>query len=234
MEFYTLLILGCVIGMQHALEADHLAAVAALSDKRNSRRALVLRGSVWGLGHTITLLTICGALLMFGKSISERTEAMLEFAVGIMIIALGINVLVKLFRQRPHFHLHRHKHGDQHIHLHTHNDDLPHDRSTHAHEHSQLGLRRALVVGMVHGAAGSAGLLILAAAAESLGHAIGYVLAFGTGSIIGMGALTFVVSYPLQWMERCATWVSTTALAGVGCAAVIIGGSLLGQSWEVL
>ena len=82
MEFYTLLLLGGLIGMQHALEADHLAAVAALSDKRSSRRALVLRGSAWGLGHTITLLTICGALLLLEETISPHTEAMLEFAVG--------------------------------------------------------------------------------------------------------------------------------------------------------
>ena len=70
MEYYPLIIFGCIIGMQHALEADHLAAIAALNTGSNSRRALVLRGSVWGLGHTVTLLTICGVFLLFDKSIS--------------------------------------------------------------------------------------------------------------------------------------------------------------------
>ena len=235
MEFSTLLILGVVIGMQHALEADHLAAVAALSEKRSSRRALVLRGGAWGLGHTITLLTICGALLLLGETISARTEAMLEFAVGTMILLLGISVLHKVWRRRPHFHIHRHSEGKTHLHVHTHAEDgAPHRDSTHQHEHHTLGLRRALLVGMVHGAAGSAGLLILAAAANSVVQATSYVVAFGAGSIIGMAGLTFIVSFPLRWMERCANWVNTTAFVSIGCAALVIGGNLLANSWSVL
>ena len=91
-----------------------------------------------------------------------------------------------------------------------------------------------LLVGMMHGAAGSAGLLILAAAANSIPQAIAYVAAFGAGSIIGMAALTFVVSYPLRWMERCANWVNTAAFVGIGCLAIIIGSNLLGHSWSIL
>ncbi|MDH3350371.1 MAG: sulfite exporter TauE/SafE family protein [Gammaproteobacteria bacterium] len=234
MEFYPLLLLGGLIGMQHAFEADHLAAVAALSESRSSRRALILRGSIWGLGHTITLLTICGALLLLGETIKPHTEAMLEFAVGVMIILLGINVLYKVWRRRPHFHIHEHDAGEQHMHVHLHEGNLPHSESRHSHEHYNLGLRRALLVGVVHGAAGSAGLLILAAAANSVPQAIGYVLAFGAGSILGMAALTFVVSYPLRWMERCANWVNTTTFVGIGCAAIFVGGTLLSQSWSVL
>ena len=223
MEFISLLIFGGLIGMQHALEADHLAAVAALDGRRSSRRALILRGSAWGLGHTITLLTICGALLILDEVISERTEAMLEFGVGAMIILLGMNMFVTLWRRRPHFHIHQHV-----------ADQVPHRASPHQHKHASLGLSRALLVGMVHGAAGSAGLLILAAAAKSVPEALAYVLAFGTGSILGMAALSFVVSYPLRWMERCANWVSTSAFAVIGCAAIAIGANLLGQSWNLL
>lgn len=235
MDFVSLLIFGGLIGMQHALEADHLAAVAALGGRRSSRRALLLRGSVWGLGHTITLLTICGALLLLGEVISARTEAMLEFAVGAMIILLGLNMFVTLWRRRPHFHIHQHSHGERHMHVHSHVEDpAPHPASPHDHKHQSLGLRRALLVGMVHGAAGSAGLLILAAAAKSVPEAMAYVVAFGTGSILGMATLSFVASYPLRWMERCANWVSTTAFVGIGCAAIAIGANLLGQSWNLL
>ena len=235
MEFFSLLLFGCLIGMQHALEADHLAAVAALSEKRSSRRALVLRGGIWGVGHTITLLTICGALLLLGETIPPRAEAMLEFTVGIMIILLGLNVLLRIWRQRPHVHIHNHPDGAHHLHVHTHVDDAQsHAQSTHEHVHHSLGLGRALVVGMMHGAAGSAGLMILAAAANSVPQAAGYVLAFGAGSIIGMAALSFIVSFPLRWMERCATWVNRAAFVSVGCAAVVIGGSLIGQSWGAL
>jgi len=235
MELLTLLLFGCLIGMQHALEADHLAAVAALSEKRSSRRALALRGGVWGLGHTITLLTICGVLLLLGESISARTEAFLELAVGAMIILLGGNLLYKVWRKRPHFHVHHHRDGASHIHVHMHvGEDGAHNESSHEHRHHDLGLGRALLVGMMHGAAGSAGLLVLAAAADSITQAGAYVVAFGAGSIIGMATLSFVVSFPLRRLERCANWVNTATFVSIGCAAIIIGGNLIGQSWNVL
>ncbi len=235
MELLTLLLFGCLIGMQHALEADHLAAVAALSEKRSSRRALALRGGVWGLGHTITLLTICGVLLLLGESISARTETFLELAVGAMIVLLGGNLLYKVWRKRPHFHIHHHRDGASHIHVHMHvGEDGAHNESSHEHRHHDLGLGRALLVGMMHGAAGSAGLLVLAAAADSITQAAAYVVAFGAGSIIGMATLSFVVSFPLRRLERCANWVNTATFVSIGCAAIIIGGNLIGQSWNVL
>lgn len=230
MHYYSLLIFGLLIGMQHALEADHLAAVATLSKKRSSRRALVLRGSAWGLGHTVTLVSICGALMLLGETISPRTEAMLELGVGLMILLLGANVLRTLWRRRPHIHVHTHSEGQAHLHVHSHeNDEAGHD-----HEHHNLGLRRALCVGLVHGMAGSAGLLILATAASSMSEAFGYVIAFGVGSILGMAALSFVASYPLRWIERCANWVSTTAFVSIGAVAIVVGGNLIRNSWKVL
>ncbi|HEY5624760.1 MAG TPA: high frequency lysogenization protein HflD [Gammaproteobacteria bacterium] len=233
MGYYTLLLFGCLVGMQHALEADHLTAVAAMSTGRVSRRSLVLRGGFWGLGHTITLLAICGVLLVVGETIPPRAEAVLEGAVGIMLILLGASVLRSLWKRRPHFHVHEHGAGVRHIHWHAHGGEVPHSQSAHRHEHAELGLGRALTVGMVHGAAGSAGLLVLAAAADSVLNAIGYVLAFGAGSILGMAALSFVASFPLRFMERSAGWFNTAAVACIGCVAVVIGGGLLAESWSV-
>ena len=233
MEYFSLLLFGFIVGMQHALEADHLAAIATLSTGSTSRRVLLLRGGFWGLGHTITLLTICGLLLMFGESISARTASLLEFTVGVMIILLGANVLLKLFRKRMHFHVHRHGRGTFHVHVHSHaNDTAPHPESPHDHVHHNSGFVRALLIGMVHGAAGSAGLLVLAVAANTLVQAAGYVLAFGAGSILGMASMSFVASYPLRLMERCAMWLNTTAFACIGCAAIVIGSSLLGDGWR--
>jgi ABC-type nickel/cobalt efflux system permease component RcnA len=230
MQYYSLLIFGCLIGMQHALEADHLAAVATLSKKRSSHRALILRGSAWGLGHTITLVSICGALMLVGETISPRTEAMLELGVGLMILLLGANVLFSMWRRRPHIHVHKHSDGEPHLHVHSHESD----KANHDHEHHNLGLKRALCVGLVHGMAGSAGLLILATAASSIPEAFGYVIAFGIGSILGMAALSFVASYPLRWIERCANWVSTAAFVSIGVVALGVGGNLIRNSWNVL
>lgn len=232
MEHYTLLLLGCMVGMQHALEADHLAAVATLTSKPGSRRALVMRGAAWGLGHTATLLCISGALLLLGGKISPRIEAGLELAVGLMIVCLGLNVLYGALRSRPHVHVHEHAHGERHIHVHSHmGETIPHEQSRHAHAHDSLGLKRALLVGMMHGAAGSAGLLVLAAAAaESFVQALGYVAAFGIGSIAGMAALSFLASYPLNFIERYAKWLHRAAFVGIGCAAIVIGGHLMRES----
>jgi len=235
MEYYTLLLLGCLVGMQHALEADHLAAVAAMTTGRTSRKALVLRGSVWGLGHTITLLSICGLLLVFGEAISPRTEGLLELLVGLMLVLLGANVLRTLRTQRVHFHVHEHQGGVRHVHAHSHaQDDREHLRGEHRHGHRELGLGRALAVGMVHGAAGSAGLLVLAAAADSLLNAIGFVITFGLGSIMGMAALSFVAAYPLRLLERCASWFNTAVTVAIGSIAVIIGTRLFAQSLGAL
>ena len=232
MEFYTLLLFGGLVGMQHALEADHLAAMVAMNAGHTSRRALVLRGSLWGLGHTITLLTICGILLLWGGAIPPRTQSILELIVGIMIICLGANVLLRLWRQRPHFHFHQHESGIQHLHAHTHiQESVCHGKSDHKHNHKELGLARAVLVGMVHGTAGSAGLLVLTATAGSVINSIGYVLVFGLGSILGMAALSFVVSYPLGILEKCADWINNAAMATVGCAAIMIGIRIFTENW---
>lgn len=235
MEYYTLLLLGSLVGMQHVLDADHLAAMATMGTGGSSRRAVILRGSLWGLGHTITLLSICGVLLLWGGTISDRTQAMLQFAVGVMIVMLGANVLYRLWRKRPHFHFHQHETGVHHVHAHTHQDALlPHARDPHPHPHHSLGLGRATLIGMMHGTAGSAGLLVLAAGTDSVFNALGYVLAFGTGSILGMIVLSFVASYPLRFLEKNAGWVNTAGLASVGCAAVLIGFGLLVDNWAAL
>lgn len=234
-EYLTLLALGCMIGMQHAMEADHLAAVAALSNKTITRRALVLRGSMWGLGHTITLLSICGVLLLLGGTISSRAAATLEFLVGVMIVLLGFNVLRSVWVRRPHFHVHGHSKGERHLHLHTHESAREqHASDPHDHPHHELGLRRAMIVGMAHGAAGSAGLLIVAAVAESGLQAMGFILAFGLGSIAGMAFLTFCISFPARWMEQCAGWVNAVVFVTIGCTAIVIGGRLIGDNWSAI
>lgn len=235
MEYFTLVLFGCLIGMQHALEADHLAAVAALSKESSSRRSIVLRGGAWGLGHTITLLTICSALWFFGGVIPDSAAAMLEFVVGLMIVLLGINVIRTMRKRRLHVHVHQHDDGERHLHVHSHESEtVSHEESAHSHEHASRGAGRALVVGMVHGVAGSAGLMVLAAAAQSTVEALGFVTAFGFGSIVGMAALSFVASYPLRWIERGARWLNTAAYTSIAGFAIVVGATLMTESWAAL
>lgn len=218
---WVFLTLGFVIGMAHALEADHLAAVGAMLNRGEGPRAMMLRGAVWGAGHTLALLAICSAVLALGLTISGRTEAMLELAVGAMIAGLGLRVLWKLRRERVHIHVHEHD-GVRHIHAHSHAGEGAHRASAHAHGHAAT-----LGVGLVHGAAGSAGLLVLTVAAtDSLAQALAYFAVFGLGSLAGMAALTAAASVPLAMLERGATWMKTATALAIGGLAVWIGGAL--------
>ncbi len=235
MEIWSVLVFGMLVGMQHALEADHLAAVAAMSAKKSSRRQLVLRGAYWGLGHTLALFAICGAAILLGLAISERVEAVLEFCVGLMIILLGGHVLLTLFRRRIHFHVHQHG-GERHVHAHAHaGESADHNASPHAHAHPGGGFLKALVVGLVHGAAGSGGLLVLiVAVSQSTAWALFTVLSFGLGSIMGMATLSFVASYPLKILEKSAGWLNRAVMAAIGGFAVLIGSALVIENATML
>ena len=219
------LALGFLVGMQHALEADHLAAVGSMAvGSGGSKRRLALRGAVWGLGHTITLFAISAAVILLGLSLTERVAAGLEFAVGVMLVLLGLDVLRRMRRKRVHFHVHSH-HGRRHIHAHSHEGATrPHGADPHDHRHAMGFPLRAFFVGLVHGAAGSAGLLALAVAAtREAWLAVGYVALFGLGSIIGMAVLSFVAAWPLRAAERRAVWLHRGLSYGAAALAVFLG-----------
>lgn len=236
MEMWSLLAFGMVIGMQHALEADHLAAVAALSARKSTRRGLLLRGASWGFGHSIAIFAICGTIIVLGVTMSGRIEAILELGVGLMVAGLGANVLHKVIRRRIHFHLHDHGGGRSHFHAHSHQgENADHAASAHRHGHPEQDLLKALAVGLMHGAAGSGALLVLVvAAAKSAEIALAYVACFGLGSIIGMAVLSFVASFPLRAAERGAAWLNTATMATIGVFALLIGGDIVIDSWRAI
>jgi ABC-type nickel/cobalt efflux system permease component RcnA len=206
----TVLLFGLLFGMQHALEADHLAAVATLVTREKDTRRAVRQGVFWGLGHTLTLLLFGGVVMVIGVVLSERWVHGLEGAVGVMLVLLGLDLLRRLWRERVHFHAHTHAPAEaaasldiptaaQHFHAHSHRDDTtPHDRHQHRHEHRPLPLR-ALLVGMVHGLAGSAALVLLTLQ-QVRDPWIGllYVVLFGLGSVAGMAALSWAVALPMR------------------------------------
>ncbi|HEY0851358.1 MAG TPA: urease accessory protein [Bradyrhizobium sp.] len=220
---FGILGLGFLLGMQHALEADHIAAVSSIAARRSRVGDIVKHGLTWGLGHTLTLFVFAGLAILLGRAIPETVAKPIEAAVGIMLIGLGAHVLWRLWRDRVHFHRHGHADGTVHVHAHSHaGDPLPHDRASHVHEH---GFRwRTLLVGLMHGMAGSAALLVLAATqASSPAAGLGYIALFGVGSMIGMGALSAVIAVPLAVSARFLT-VANHALQGVvGIVTIAIG-----------
>ena len=232
------LALGFLIGMQHALEADHLAAVGAMAvGGRSSKRGLALRGAVWGLGHTITLFAICVAVILMGLTLTDQVAAALEFGVGIMLVLLGLDVIRRMRAKRVHFHVHTHDDGRPHIHAHSHQGaTTDHASDPHHHRHPTGFPFRALLIGLVHGAAGSAGLLALAVAAtQEAWAAVGYVAVFGLGSILGMAALSFVAAWPLGAAERHAKWLHRGLSIGAAALAIVLGADVMietaGTAW---
>lgn len=220
---FGILGLGFLLGMQHALEADHIAAVSSIAARRSNVRDIIRHGLTWGLGHTITLFVFAGTAILLGHVIPEHIAGPLETAVGIMLVGLGAHVLWRLWRDRVHFHQHRHSDGTAHLHIHSHGtDSVPHQNSRHDHEH---GFRwRSLLVGLMHGMAGSAALLVLVASqfASPL-HALLYILLFGIGSMLGMGALSAVIAVPLAVSARWLTWANRGLQAVVGIVTIAIG-----------
>ena len=215
--------LGFLLGMQHALEADHVAAVSSIAARRDDVADIVKHGLTWGIGHTLTLFVFAGAALVLDQAIPEHLERRVETAVGVMLVGLGAHVLWQLWRDRVHFHRHRHHDGTVHLHAHSHpGETMNHDRASHSHAH---GVRwRTLLVGLMHGMAGSAALLVLTVAqAPSAAVGLGYVALFGIGSMIGMGALSTVIAVPLALSARWLTWANRGLQAAVGSVTMAIG-----------
>jgi hypothetical protein len=220
---FGILGLGLLLGMQHALEADHIAAVSSIAARRSDVADIVKHGLTWGLGHTVTLFAFAGVAIVLGHAIPETLSRPLETGVGVMLVGLGGHVLWRLWNDRVHFHRHGHDDGTVHVHAHSHaGETTPHGLASHAHIH---GFRwRTLLVGLMHGMAGSAALLVLAVSqAPTPAVGLAYVALFGTGSMIGMGALSVAIAVPLAISARWLTLANRALQGAVGLVTIAIG-----------
>ena len=221
----SILTLGFLIGMQHALEADHLAAVSSSASEEKCAHRIVRHGVAWGIGHSITLLGFAGAAILLRGSISDWLVTGLEFVVGVMLVLLGSRVIYRLTRDKVHIHVHRHADGAVHLHAHSHRGERTSGHPEfHEHEHKDGFPLVTLCVGLTHGMAGSAALLILAmSSATSPILGLLYVAIFGAGSILGMAALSAVISVPLTYSARQMTGMHRALQALVGIGASTLG-----------
>ena len=220
----SILVLGFLIGMRHALEADHVAAVASLATQCSSVADTVRHGISWGLGHTITLFLFGTAALLMDSVMPENLAATLEFAVGIMLILLGLDVLRRMYKKQIHFHAHKHDGGVQHFHAHSHEKTTEHNETAHQHVHPKKLPRRALLIGLIHGMAGSAALILLTLnTTGSLATGMLYMGLFGIGSIGGMALLSFAIAIPLRRSAEGLSWVYNGLQISVGLATILVG-----------
>ena len=214
-DVITLGVLGFFLGMRHATDPDHVIAVSTIVSHQRSIGGAALIGILWGIGHTMTIVVVGGAIVVFGLVIPRRLGLTMELGVALMLIVLG---LINLRGMRcwirsqladgAGIHSHPHSHGD-YVHTHPHG----HEPASHGHGDNQtpqarldrtfgrLGLYQALrpvVVGLVHGMAGSAAiaLLVLGTIREPA-WALAYLLIFGLGTIVGMMLITATIALPV-------------------------------------
>ena len=226
---FSLLAVGFFLGMRHATDADHVIAISTIVSRQRSMRSAALIGAIWGIGHTLTVALVGGAIILFTIVIPPRLGLAMEFAVGVMLVLLGVlNLTGMNLWIRDNVSIapggHSHDPADPHGHTHAHGDYAHshvhgHGKAQHGHEEEQtpqawldrqlgsLGvyqLARPLIVGIVHGLAGSAAvaLLVLTAIEDPLWGMI-YLLLFGVGTVAGMVLITVAIAAPFAYsMER--------------------------------
>jgi ABC-type nickel/cobalt efflux system permease component RcnA len=225
----SILFFGFLLGIRHAVEADHIAAVASLSARTNTVWKGVQQGMAWGLGHTLTLFLFGSIVLFVANIVPEQIVRGIEFAVGIMLIILGGDVLRHVLRDRVHFHTHTHSSGERpdtrHFHAHSHKGEKKqqHNIASHQHTHSQGFPVRALLVGLMHGMAGSAALILLTLQTlTSPWLGLVYIAVFGIGSIAGMALFSIVIAVPLRAASHL-TFLYNGLQTTIGLATIALG-----------
>lgn len=210
MALASFLGLGFLIGMKHALEPDHLAAVATLAARDSNGTAALRQGVAWGLGHTLTLMLFGGVVLALGRNIPDRLAQVLDLMVGVMLIGLGADVL----RRLPPLV----------------SPSLA-DRAPHVEQpflaHRRWPLRAALI-GMMHGMAGSAAMILLSLhAVGSWVAGIAYILIFGAGSVLGMALLSILIALPMRATAGRLRWINSGLTVVVGGFSLLLGASVV-------
>jgi len=215
LELVTSTGLGSLLGMRHALEPDHLAAVTTLvAQERDGYRAAWL-GACWGAGHTLTLLLVGAALVMLRTQMPPAVANMFEFAVALMLVGLGVRAIVVAARQGATGAVHEHHHGPV-VHVHR-------GATAHIHVGAWTLARRPLLVGAVHGLAGSGALTALVLTTlPTTAAQLTYVGLFGLGSTLGMAALSGLLGWPLARLGTNQRLSRTVSLV-VGCASTLMG-----------
>ncbi len=188
MTLLAILALGFFLGMRHATDSDHVVAVTTIVSRERSPLAALWLGALWGLGHTATILVVGGAIVLFGWVIPPRVGLSMEFSVALMLIVLGVMNLSGALS------------GIKGAAAQAHHHDAGEAAVRHTHVRGRL---RPLVIGVVHGLAGSAAVaLLVLATIKTAGTALIYLTVFGAGTVAGMMLLTAAMSVPVRVLSR--------------------------------
>lgn len=226
-SLYAAFGLGLILGIKHALDADHLIAVSTIVSEHQSLKWASLIGAFWGLGHTTTLFVVGLLVIGLRLTISARLALGLEFLVALMLVILGASILWRSFRVEK-LHLHAHAHNPEtHAHFHIHGKT----EENHSHSHPFKSMRKPFLVGMVHGLAGSAALMLLVLTTIPAPLAgLAYILIFGVGSVGGMLILSSLIGLPFILTARRFSVLNRWIRVVAGVASICFG---LFLGWEI-
>lgn len=221
-QIIGILTTGFLLGIQHSFEPDHVAAVSTFATRAGGLKKSAWIGALWGLGHTSVLLLVGLLVLLFRISIPQAFSQFFEFLVGVMLLYLGLLLLKNIWIDKVH--IHKHHHGQtSHTHFHSHKKGAEHQ---HAH--------RSFFVGMIHGLAGSAGVvLLILASISSITEGVLFILTFGLGSILGMAASGMIISLPLI-LGVTRPQFGKHLTSAIALVSVSLGIKILGQNWIFL
>lgn len=235
---FALLGLGLVFGFKHATDVDHVVAVSTIASEHRNVWRSALVGGLWGAGHTASLVIVGVLVLVFRVAIPLPVANWLEFGVALMIIGLGVLAMTRVLRGRAAVHLHRHRHnGQSHVHIHFHERGTAHDgagvshlsnatqasSAPHSHAISRLGFK-PLLVGAMHGLAGSAALtLLVLTQIQSVWLGLLYLALFGIGSTFGMLLMSGLIGLPFAFSGRRLTRVNYGLQTIAGCLSIVFG-----------
>jgi hypothetical protein len=195
LELMTSSGLGSLLGMRHALEPDHLAAVTTLLTGERSRVKAAWLGACWGLGHTCSLFIVGAALVVLRAEMPVRATALFELGVAVMLVGLGVRAIYRAAREGSSGPVHEHHHGHL-VHVHS-------GASAHVHIGTWTLARQPLLIGAAHGLAGSGALTALVLSTlPTTAARLTYIVLFGLGSTLGMAALSGVLGWPLAHIGR--------------------------------
>lgn len=221
----TTLLVGLTLGMEHALDPDHVVAVSTMVSQHRTLGRSSLVGVFWGLGHTATLFLVGLAIILLRVRIPDWLPPFTEAAVGLVLLALGASIVKGYFTEKVHAHVHRHS-GEEHMHFHSH-------AGSEAHDHVHVGPRHrtSLLVGIVHGLAGSAALMLLVLASlRTPASGLLYILTFGIGSMVGMLGLSVLIGLPFTLTGRRHVEIHRKLRLTAGAGSAAYGFFLIGST----
>jgi high-affinity nickel permease len=200
LTLFSIVVIGFFLGMRHATDPDHVIAVTTIVSRQRSIGRAALIGAFWGLGHTITIFGVGTAIILFNVVIPTRLGLSMEFSVSLMLIVLGLWNLIGFLRAAPVIHSHSHTHGGL-VHSHSHSHPVDELWSEPPAKSGLYQYFRPLMIGIVHGLAGSAAVaLLILATIRNPTWAIIYLLIFGIGTIAGMMVITMSIASTFRFV----------------------------------